>query len=133
MLPQQKLNTAIPLLPVVKIKVMMRNIPIIAAMLAVFSTSEFALAHGGGLNSDGCHRQSSTGTYHCHNTAVGREASAAAPRLPRRTSQSFVGSSGGGAYANCTQARAAGAAPVLAGESGYSRHLDRDNDGIACE
>lgn len=25
-----------------------------------------ALAHGGGLNSDGCHRETATGGYHCH-------------------------------------------------------------------
>ena len=36
-------------------------------------------------------------------------------------------------YANCTAARAAGAAPVLAGQPGYGRHLDRDGDGIGCE
>lgn len=36
-------------------------------------------------------------------------------------------------YANCSQARAAGAAPILRGEPGYRRALDRDNDGIACE
>ena len=36
-------------------------------------------------------------------------------------------------YANCTAARNAGAAPVLRGEPGYGRHLDRDDDGIGCE
>lgn len=36
-------------------------------------------------------------------------------------------------YRNCAAARAAGAAPVYAGEPGYARHLDRDNDGIGCE
>jgi hypothetical protein len=36
-------------------------------------------------------------------------------------------------YANCTAARAAGAAPIMRGEPGYARKLDRDNDGIACE
>lgn len=36
-------------------------------------------------------------------------------------------------YANCAAARAAGAAPILAGQPGYSRKLDRDGDGIACE
>lgn len=36
-------------------------------------------------------------------------------------------------YANCTAARAAGAAPVYAGTPGYAPHLDRDNDGIGCE
>jgi hypothetical protein len=36
-------------------------------------------------------------------------------------------------YANCDAVRAAGAAPIHAGEPGYSRKLDRDGDGIACE
>ena len=36
-------------------------------------------------------------------------------------------------YANCTAARAAGAAPIYAGEPGYSTKLDRDRDGVACE
>ncbi|MEP7114358.1 MAG: excalibur calcium-binding domain-containing protein [Ilumatobacteraceae bacterium] len=36
-------------------------------------------------------------------------------------------------YANCTEARAAGAAPIQIGEPGYRKALDRDNDGTACE
>lgn len=36
-------------------------------------------------------------------------------------------------YANCTEARAAGAAPMRRGESGYRAGLDRDSDGVACE
>jgi hypothetical protein len=36
-------------------------------------------------------------------------------------------------YANCTEARANGAAPVYRGQPGYGSHLDRDNDGIGCE
>lgn len=36
-------------------------------------------------------------------------------------------------YRNCSAARAAGAAPVYAGQPGYGSHLDRDNDGIGCE
>lgn len=36
-------------------------------------------------------------------------------------------------YSNCSEARAAGAAPVYAGEAGYASHLDRDGDGIGCE
>lgn len=36
-------------------------------------------------------------------------------------------------YQNCAAARAAGAAPVRAGDPGYGRHLDRDGDGIGCE
>jgi hypothetical protein len=36
-------------------------------------------------------------------------------------------------YANCAAVRAAGAAPIHAGDPGYSRKLDRDGDGVACE
>lgn len=36
-------------------------------------------------------------------------------------------------YANCTAARAAGAAPLFVGDPGYRRALDRDGDGVACE
>lgn len=36
-------------------------------------------------------------------------------------------------YQNCAAARAAGAAPVYAGEPGYGPHLDRDGDGKGCE
>ncbi len=47
------------------------------------------------------------------------------------------GSSGSGDrdayYPNCSAARAAGAAPIREGDPGYSRKLDRDGDGIACE
>jgi hypothetical protein len=36
-------------------------------------------------------------------------------------------------FANCTAARAAGAAPVYRGTPGYGTHLDRDADGIGCD
>ncbi|TWT01866.1 excalibur calcium-binding domain-containing protein [Planomicrobium sp. CPCC 101079] len=36
-------------------------------------------------------------------------------------------------YKNCTAVRAAGAAPIHTGDPGYSRKLDRDGDGVACE
>ena len=36
-------------------------------------------------------------------------------------------------YGSCDEARAAGAAPLYAGQPGYSRKLDRDGDGVACE
>jgi len=36
-------------------------------------------------------------------------------------------------YANCSAARAAGAAPLYRGQPGYRSALDRDNDGVACE
>lgn len=36
-------------------------------------------------------------------------------------------------YANCSAAKAAGAAPLYRGDPGYRAKLDRDNDGVACE
>jgi len=57
-----------------------------------------------------------------------------------RTEDSFASSDASASNAgsvvyfkNCTAARAAGAAPVYAGDPGYSRKLDRDGDGIGCE
>lgn len=36
-------------------------------------------------------------------------------------------------YQNCSAVRAAGAAPIRAGQPGYSTKLDGDGDGVACE
>jgi hypothetical protein len=81
-----------------------------------------ASAHGGGLNAQGCHNNRKTGDYHCHR---GGGESRPAARSARLVS--------GAAFANCTAARAAGAAPVRRGDPGYGTHLDRDGDGIGCE
>ena len=50
-----------------------------------------------------------------------------------QTQEQSGGGSSGVYYANCKEARAAGAAPLYLGESGYRAELDRDHDGIACE
>ena len=36
-------------------------------------------------------------------------------------------------YKNCDAAREAGVTPLYEGDPGYAPHLDRNNDGIACE
>lgn len=36
-------------------------------------------------------------------------------------------------YDNCTEARSAGVTPLYRGDPGYGSHLDRDDDGVACE
>lgn len=36
-------------------------------------------------------------------------------------------------YGNCDAVRAAGAAPIHEGDTGYGPHLDRDGDGVGCE
>jgi hypothetical protein len=61
-----------------------------------------------------------------------------APKPQSAAAQSLYGSQAhrapsGTSYANCSEARAAGAAPVRRGDPGYSRKLDRDGDGIGCE
>ncbi len=38
-----------------------------------------------------------------------------------------------GNYANCKAVRDAGVAPLSRGDAGYSKRLDPDGDGIACE
>ncbi|WP_181064482.1 excalibur calcium-binding domain-containing protein [Pseudoclavibacter sp. AY1F1] len=50
-----------------------------------------------------------------------------APAAPAPAPQQNV------SFANCTEARAAGAAPVHIGDPGYASHLDRDGDGVGCE
>ena len=73
---------------------------------------------------------------------VGSEADARRGRARRYSSRRRSYGSGGsyrsyggtgGYYSNCSQARAAGATPIREGEAGYSRRLDRDGDGVACE
>ena len=71
--------------------------------------------------------------------AAARESAAAAAAADAYVpppSQSSSGSSSSGSsvyYSNCAAVRAAGAAPLNAGEPGYSFKLDRDQDGTACE
>lgn len=103
----------------------MRNWILIPLLASPLSLSTTAFAHGGGLNADGCHNDRKNGGYHCH-----RGGTSAGPRANR---QSVASRSGVRAFANCSAARAAGAAPVRRGDPGYGTHLDRDDDGIGCE
>nr|WP_235436394.1 excalibur calcium-binding domain-containing protein [Arthrobacter sp. RIT-PI-e] len=36
-------------------------------------------------------------------------------------------------YQNCDAVRAAGAAPIYAGQPGFQPKFDRDGDGVGCE
>lgn len=99
------------------------------ALVAVLITPlpSTALAHGGGTDANGCHNDRKRGGYHCHG---GGSASGPPPPSRRMPAQAAHGDF---SFRNCSQARAAGAAPVRAGDRGYGRHLDRDGDGIGCE
>jgi hypothetical protein len=104
-----------------------------AALLASLVTlgGPAALAHSGGTNADGCHTNRRTGDFHCHGAKRSAPARAPAAASPLYDSQPARSSSVH--YANCSEARAAGAAPVRRGDPGYGSHLDRDNDGVGCE
>ncbi|MDJ0355672.1 DUF1524 domain-containing protein [Paenarthrobacter sp. PH39-S1] len=57
----------------------------------------------------------------------------AAPVQPAVPAPGVQPAPGPAYYANCTAVRAAGAAPIRAGQPGYRDGLDRDGDGIGCE
>lgn len=100
-------------------------LPAIFAILAL--TVPFAAsAHSGGLNAEGCHNDRKNGGYHCHRGG-GVQAALSRPQGLRSAPST------GRAFANCSAARAAGAAPVRRGDPGYGSHLDRDGDGVGCE
>jgi hypothetical protein len=67
-----------------------------------------ALGHPGGLNAEGCHNNRKTGGYHCHR----------GPSATPSSALRAVSTSSRREFANCAQARAAGAAPVRIGDPG---------------
>ena len=95
-------------------------IAVLAALALSFGAST-ALAHSGGLNSEGCHNNRKSGGYHCHRSQT------------RSTPIPNISRDGDAYYPNCAAARAAGVAPIFRGQPGYRGRLDRDNDGVACE
>ena len=107
----------------------MRPIKLFLAM-STMVVSSVVHAHGGGLDENGCHTNRKTGGYHCHR---GGGTADVPPRnlfeSPEREDSHAVVRP----FANCTAARAAGAAPVRRGDPGYGPHLERDNDGVGCE
>ena len=109
----------------------MRIIFAIIALAAGLGAASTACAHGGGLNKDGCHTNRKTGEYPCHRGGAAARASHAQPL--QQDFHATPVSASGRVFANCTEARAAGAAPVRRGDPGYGPHLDRDNDGVGCE
>ena len=65
--------------------------------------------------------------------AAAEQARQATAAQQAQQQQAFVTQPQQGSYRNCSEARAAGAAPLYRGQPGYSARLDRDGDGIACE
>lgn len=100
---------------------------IAATMVLAAPTMRVASAHSGGLDASGCHHDRKNGGYHCHRAPSANVApkSRVAPQSNSNSETVY--------FRNCSEARAAGAAPVRRGDPGYAPHLDRDNDGIGCE
>lgn len=97
-----------------------------------------AAAHPGGLAADGCHNDRRNGGRHCHGgggsaSSAKRKAKKKGKAKSPRVQRLFGSADSSVYYPNCAAVRAAGAAPIRAGDPGYSRRLDRDGDGVACE
>ena len=110
----------------------MKSAIIALALMGTIATP--AMSHPGGLNAEGCHNDRRNGGYHCHRAGGGTRSSSTANNQPR----GLIGAGAGVGtraryFANCSEARAAGAAPIRRGQPGYGSHLDRDGDGVACE
>lgn len=103
-----------------------------SVLAAAASPPAPAAAHAGGVNSQGCHHDRANGTYHCH-AATGLRARDTSEETYIRPTDPAEWPGPGTYYRNCSEVRAAGAAPLRAGDPGYARHLDRDGDGVACE
>jgi hypothetical protein len=102
-------------------------------IITVMGIPNLVLAHSGGLNKDGCHNDRKSDNYHCHRSdnathsqPIEKSLNPSQSSTSRQIKQALP-------FANCAQARAAGATPIRRGEAGYGPHLDRDNDGIGCE
>lgn len=100
---------------------------------ALLIASGTVAAHGGGLDANGCHHDRKHGGYHCHRGSAPRASTENFAPTPVPGQRLRGDASDSTYYANCSAARAAGAAPVRRGDPGYGRHLDRDGDGVGCE
>jgi hypothetical protein len=93
-----------------------------AAFLAFLLLQPFnLLAHGGGLNSEGCHTNRKTGDYHCHR----------APRTSAPTKNSSA-KQDCGTKRYCNQMSSCDEAKHYLNNCGVTR-LDGDGDGVPCE
>jgi hypothetical protein len=108
----------------------MRYLPWAGFSLLAYAT--IAIGSSGALDAQGCHNDPVTGVHHCHRSPAEVQAGASS------AVETF--SSGGvdvpqddDVYLDCAEVRAAGAAPLRTGEVGYSKRLDPDGDGVACE
>lgn len=87
-----------------------------------------ALAHGGGLNAQGCHHNRKTGDYHCHRSSGLKKPSPTTSAKAKSKNKNK--SCGSKRY--CGQMRSCAEARFYFSQCGV-RRLDGDNDGVPCE
>lgn len=95
----------------------MRRLIVIAAAMAVFATPVMAK---GKIKA----KTDATATEETTGEAIFADADSEKVEKPTNVEVYFR---------TCKDARAAGYSRMRVGQPGYARHLDRDNDGIACE
>ncbi len=104
------------------------------AVIALFVfVAGSAAAHPGRTDASGCHHDRRNGGHHCHGAPAPAAAAPGTRTTPPASRLAPADTPGAPYYRNCDAARAAGVAPLHRGQPGYAAHLDRDNDGIACE
>lgn len=109
------------------------SIPMAFTAIALYFASD-VFVHGGRLNAEACHHDRKRGGYHCHRDGgASSRTDAASTNSPAPPWIAPAGASRyPGAFANCAEARAVGAAQMRRGEPGYGPHRDRDGDGVGC-
>ena len=60
-------------------------------MLALLLGFNLAFAHGGGTDDDGCHTNSSTGDYHCHNGTSDSSSGSSSGNSSSSSTSTFLG------------------------------------------
>lgn len=101
--------------------VLMKSVLFLVACGALAAFAGPAWAHSGGLNAEGCHNDRKNGGYHCHRAPAAARSNAS--QLAPSRAADFNGGTSSGAYRNCTEARAAGAARVRSGEPGGTARI----------
>lgn len=82
---------------------------------------------------DGYGRHPREDVYVAADLAVSVLCGSDAGPVPAAAPVTDSGAGRGESWGSCTEARAAGGAPVYRGDPGYGRHLDGDGDGVGCE
>jgi hypothetical protein len=86
---------------------------------ALLTATGAVWAHSGRLDKNGCHTNRKTGEHHCHRAPASVPPKASvAPEFQPNARRQMLSPAKETCYANCSAARAAGAAPIHAGEAG---------------